>query len=222
MKDKTLKEISDKLNAMIESKCFETENPPQLPEVEIRPEDISFQLAQDTKGLETDTAKLLVSIENPELELTPDQKKEKELLKQRQEKLKLETTERALAGIKNTSQERASVVKSGQKKLMAVIREKTRDGEMLVDFLINVIHGLDPITGKKATIPHKLQDKLSAINILERRGWGNPVQEVFVEGEIKHQVSFLDLLRLRGEVDNSEAIDVTPEEPKQIEEKKEE
>jgi hypothetical protein len=55
-----------------------------------------------------------------------------------------------------------------------MIREKTRDGAELVDFLVKVVTGKEPRA--------KVSDRLEAASLLMDRAWGKPMQAVELSG----------------------------------------
>ena len=53
------------------------------------------------------------------------------------------------------------------------MRESTRDGRTLVDFLVQVAEG-KPVMGRKPT----LADRMRATELLLDRGWGKAIQRI--------------------------------------------
>jgi Ser/Thr protein kinase RdoA (MazF antagonist) len=69
--------------------------------------------------------------------------------------------------------------------LVTAIREHTKDGEQLVDFMLRVFRGEVPSA--------KLRDQMDAVSWLADRGFGRPVQGLNVE------TFEIDLTRLSDE-----------------------
>ena len=61
----------------------------------------------------------------------------------------------------------------GSRELLTLVRESTRDGRTLVDFLVQVAEG-KPVMGRKPT----LADRMRASEILLDRGWGKAIQRI--------------------------------------------
>lgn len=73
--------------------------------------------------------------------------------------------------------------------LAVYIRHKTLDGEMLVDFLLEVLHGNQPQF-------RSTRDKLSAVEMLFNRGWGHAPQTIAVIGKDTQIGPMFDLTKL--------------------------
>ena len=104
---------------------------------------------------------------------------------------------------------------SPSKSLAKYIREHTDNGKDLVKFLIGIVKGDDVY--KPSKMPIGMQNRLLALTILEKRGWGNIPSTHIIEGDVNVNFTFLDVLKLRAEMDEKESliknniIDVTPE-----------
>lgn len=59
--------------------------------------------------------------------------------------------------------------------LMRLAREKTNDGQELIDFALRVLRGQEPNSSVK--------NKLAAMAFLAERGWGKPIQPIVTKDD---------------------------------------
>ncbi len=84
--------------------------------------------------------------------------------------------------------------KGGRPKgLAAAVRERTKDGALLLDFMLDILEGkpqkidmLIPVPGDEPTRitiekTPDIRDRIEAVKWLSDRGWGKPLQEVDVK-----------------------------------------
>lgn len=64
-----------------------------------------------------------------------------------------------------------------------LIRERTKDGEAIVDFMVSVFEG--KVNGKRS----RLRDRMEAAAWLSDHGWGKPVQAILHGGDLGLQVT---------------------------------
>jgi hypothetical protein len=85
------------------------------------------------------------------------------------------------------------------------VRERTRDGDLLIDVLLEVVAGLTPLedvdlkTGRirrPASCEPTAADRLRAVAMLEQRGWGKVPDKVEFQGQVSTLAVNFDVSRL--------------------------